>query len=149
MKLTKTWVLLCCFSLIIQIFLPQVSNAELYTWKDRNGVVRRTYYPPPADQVWGNTPSHPSVTVRDQVREPVRQDKVELFVTSWCPYCKKAIAYFESKGIAYKAYDIEKDAQAASRKNKLDGRGGVPFAIVNGTLIHGYDPDSYTNALNE
>jgi len=143
MKLTKTWVLLCCFNLIIQIFLPPDSLAKLYTWTDRNGIVRRTYYPPPADQVWKNGPSSQSTSVR----EPVRQNKVELFVTSWCPYCKKAIAYFESKGIAYKAYDIEKDAQAATRKKKLDGRGGVPFVIVNGTLIHGYAPELYAKAL--
>ncbi|WP_300157736.1 glutaredoxin domain-containing protein, partial [Solidesulfovibrio sp.] len=33
--------------------------------------------------------------------------KVENFVTSWCPYCTKTKAYFDSKGIAYTAFDIE------------------------------------------
>lgn len=142
-KLTRLCLLLCCITFIVQILLPPVSFAKLYTWTDRNGIVRRTYYPPPANQVRKNKASRQNYTVQ----QPVGKNQVELYVTSWCPYCKKAIRYFESKGIAYKAYDIEKDKQAAARKNQLDGQGGVPFAVINGTRIHGYAPDLYTQAL--
>lgn len=72
---------------------------------------------------------------------------VELYVTSWCPYCKKAIEYFRSRGIPYTAYDVEKDPGAAERKNSLDRRDGVPFAIVNGKKIHGFAPEAYARAL--
>jgi glutaredoxin len=115
----------------------------MYTWKDRNGVVRRTYYPPPPDQVWKNKPSSRSTAVR----QPVRKNEVELYVTSWCPYCKQAINYFRSKGVTPRIYDIEKDSKAAVRKKKLDGRSGVPFAVVNGQKIHGFAPDRYAAAL--
>jgi len=143
LKLIRPCLLLCCITLFVQILLPPVSTAKLYTWTDRNGVVRRTYYPPPANQVRKNKAPGPN----SQVQQPVRKNQVELYVTSWCPYCKKAIQYFQSKGIAYKAYDIEKDKQAAARKKQLDERGGVPFAVINGTRIHGYAPDLYTQAL--
>jgi glutaredoxin len=141
MKLFKSCLLLCWFTLVVQLFLPPVSYAKLYTWTDRNGTVRRTYYPPPADQVRKDSPSQPSV------QQPVGQNQVELYVTSWCPYCEKAIEYFQSRGVAYKVYDIEKDKQAAARKQQLDGRRGVPFAVVNGKRIHGYAPDAYGAAL--
>jgi glutaredoxin len=72
---------------------------------------------------------------------------VELYVTSWCPYCHKAIHYFRSRGIPFTAYDIEKDASAAQRKTRLDDRKGVPFAVVNGQKIHGFSPSAYERAL--
>ena len=68
---------------------------------------------------------------------------------NWCPYCKKAMEYFDSKDIRYKVYDIEKDKQAAIRKKVLDKQNGVPFAIVNGQGIHGYVPELYAEALKK
>jgi glutaredoxin len=74
---------------------------------------------------------------------------VELYVTSWCPYCKQAIRYFRSRGIPFTAYDIEKDAIAGRRKSELDTRGGVPFAVINGQKIRGFSPEAYEKALKE
>lgn len=139
MKLSRIYLLLCCLPLAIQLLLPTYGfSKKLHTWTDRNGVVRRTYYPPPADQVKKSTPAQ---------QTSVEENQVELYVTSWCPYCKQAEQFFQSKGISYRLYDIEQDAQAAARKKQLDGKGGVPFAMVNGTAIHGYSPQRYTNAL--
>lgn len=73
--------------------------------------------------------------------------QVELFVTSWCPYCKDAIRFFRSRGIPYKVYDIEKDVDAARRKMKLDPSPGVPFALINGYKVHGYSKEAYLQAL--
>ena len=129
--------------IVFQLCFVPVASAKLYTWIDRSGVTRRTYYPPPSDQV----------RKRNQPQQvPVSQkrtdNQVELYVTSWCPYCKQAKDFFRSKGIKIKVYDIEKDGKAAARKNKLDGRGkGVPFAVINGKYISGYAPAQYSKAL--
>ena len=73
---------------------------------------------------------------------------VELFITSWCPYCKKATNFFRSKGIPFKEYDIEKDKAAARRKKQLDKKGrGVPFALINGNPVHGFSEEAYERAL--
>ena len=74
--------------------------------------------------------------------------KVELFITTWCPYCKKAEQFFQSRGIPYVAYDVEKDKTAAQRKSQLDARPGVPFAIINGQPVHGFSEQAYLKALN-
>ena len=76
-----------------------------------------------------------------------RGPEVELYVTSWCPYCNKARNYFQSRGIPFKVYDIEKDKRAAERKKRLDYRKGVPFAVINGQRIHGYAVSAYEKAL--
>ncbi len=73
--------------------------------------------------------------------------QIELYVTNWCPYCKKAEDYLDQQGVRYRIYDIEKDADAAKRKNQLTGRRGVPFAMINGVAINGWSKDAYAEAL--
>ncbi|MGD8382367.1 MAG: glutaredoxin domain-containing protein, partial [Syntrophobacterales bacterium] len=73
--------------------------------------------------------------------------KVELYTTSWCPYCQKARDFFRSRGISFTEYDIEKDKAAAARKNRLDKKKGVPFAMINGRGIHGWSAAAYEQAL--
>lgn len=133
----------CCLCALV-ILLCQVPSvdAKLYTWVDKNGITRRTYYPPPPDQVMKKTKREPAA---NRVQE---SNKVELYVTSWCPYCKQAIDFFRSKGIKIMIYDIEKDKNAAKRKKQMDNGGGVPFAVVNGQYISGYAPSRYSSALH-
>ena len=75
------------------------------------------------------------------------QPKVELFVTSWCGYCKKAKAYLQKKEIKFTAYDIEKDLRAARRKDSLTSRKGVPFALIGSQKVTGFSELAYERAL--
>lgn len=110
-----------------------------FDWIDHNGNTRHTKYPPQPHQV-------KEYLSGGKVQEKSKA-KVDLYVTSWCPYCHKAKAFFQSRNIAVNVYDIEKDSTAAARKQTLDPQGGVPFAVVNGTGIHGYAPEQYLQAL--
>ncbi|WP_428567828.1 MAG: glutaredoxin family protein [Solidesulfovibrio sp. DCME] len=80
------------------------------------------------------------------VESPAAGPKVEIFVTSWCPYCTKTKAYFDGKGIAYTAYDIEKDAAARMRYQKY-GQRGVPLVVIGQTVIPGYSVADFEKAL--
>ena len=73
--------------------------------------------------------------------------RVEVYGTSWCPYCRKAREYFHSRGIPFADYDVEKDPAAARRKSRLDSRPGVPLVVIDGKVIYGYDPSRYAAAL--
>jgi len=74
--------------------------------------------------------------------------RIELYVTSWCPYCLKAIDFFRERGLAPTIYNIERDPAAARRKEQLDPRRGVPLAVIDGQVIYGYAPRSYQTALD-
>lgn len=78
-----------------------------------------------------------------------RNAKVEVYLASWCPWCKKTIEFFRSRGISVRTYDIEKDDSAARRKDKLDPRRGVPTTVINGRVIHGYSPGAFEDALKK
>jgi glutaredoxin len=72
---------------------------------------------------------------------------VEIYVTSWCPYCTQAIRFLQNNSIPYVAYDIEKNSEAAKRKERLSPRKGVPFAIINGKHVYGFSEQTYSRAL--
>ena len=83
----------------------------------------------------------------NKVHRNTKAPQVELYVTSWCPYCTKAKAFFDQRGIDYQAYDIERDPAAARRKQQLDSGRGVPFAVINGIKISGWSQQAYQTAL--
>jgi glutaredoxin len=72
---------------------------------------------------------------------------VELYVTDWCPYCTQAIKFLKDNRVPYVAYNIEKNSEAAKRKERLAPRQGVPFAIINGKKIYGFSAQIYSQAL--
>lgn len=67
------------------------------------------------------------------------QGEVTLYATSWCGYCAKTREFLSERGIAYTELDIEKSPEARRAYDALGGR-GVPVLKVNGTVIHGYNP---------
>lgn len=72
---------------------------------------------------------------------------VEVFVTSWCGYCRKMERFLKEKGIQYTAYDIEKDDNAARIHKELGG-GGVPVIRIGSDVVHGYNPEAVMSYLN-
>src|SRR4029077_2072119 len=55
--------------------------------------------------------------------------KVEVFVTDWCPYCQRLEAYLKSHQIQYVRFTIEKDAEAAREHRRLSN-GGIPLTRI-------------------
>lgn len=65
------------------------------------------------------------------------QPEVIMYATTWCPYCKKARAFFDKHGIAYVEYDVERDGKAWRENRKLGG-GGVPTIVVGDQVVSGF-----------
>ena len=74
------------------------------------------------------------------------QEKVILYATSWCGYCKKTRAFLESQNIPYHEYDIEKSDKGRQQYQKLRGN-GVPLIVANSEIIRGYSTSAIVNAL--
>lgn len=72
---------------------------------------------------------------------------VEVFVTSWCPYCKRLELFLRSRNIQYTRYDIEADWQGQRLYWDLGG-GGVPIVRIGSFVMRGFDPDAITKALD-
>lgn len=158
-KITASFVIL-----LVGLFISGVAIAGVYKWVDENGVVHFSDSPPTHGKQSGKVEAlsrhkggAPAVSYADHgspggssnnsKTQKHKAPTVELYVTSWCPYCKKASSFFRSRGIPFREYDIEKNKSAASRKRQLDDQKGVPFALINGQKIHGYSAAAYEKAL--
>jgi len=65
---------------------------------------------------------------------------VTLYVTGWCPYCTRARALLDRKGVAYTAIDIESAAGLRDEMmSKAAGRRSVPQIFIGDHHVGGCD----------
>ncbi len=92
----------------------------------------------------------PSINKVPALPIPVQKNlsQVEVFVTDWCPYCRRLEEFLKSKGIAYQRYNIELDKEASDKYAAL-GTSGVPVTRIGTKVIHGYNPDAILQTLKK
>ncbi len=78
---------------------------------------------------------------------------VIMYVTPFCPHCKKARKWLLEQQIPYREVDLEKDPEAAAalaRKGQSQGvsTSGVPIFEINGRLVPGFSPEDIRRALS-
>ena len=66
--------------------------------------------------------------------------EVELYTTPFCPYCVRARALFDRKGVAFTDIDITEDpGRRAEMIRRAGGRTTVPQIFIDGEHIGGSD----------
>ena len=79
--------------------------------------------------------------------------KVEIYTWKFCPFCIRAKALLNEKGVKFKEYSIDGDDDARTKMSeRAGGRRTVPQIFINGKSIGGCD-ELYelerNNKLNE
>ena len=72
--------------------------------------------------------------------------RVQMYSMEWCPYCAKAKALLNAKGIEYDEVDVTDDEAKALEMVQRTGQQGVPQFFIDGRWIGGYDNLAYLNA---
>ena len=76
----------------------------------------------------------------------VQGDKVKLYSTTWCGYCKKARAYLKSRNIPFEDIDVETTDRGRREFRDINGN-GVPVVFVGDRRMDGYDQGGLQNML--
>lgn len=158
--------------LLVFLYAAAAVAGTTYRWVDADGVTHAAKKPPQgvAAQVVTD-PDSPASTEGEEGLSSVAKSEeekpatlpeadsppaaeeptilVELYVTSWCPYCRRAEDWFRHQNIPFTAYDIEQDAAAAQRKAQLHPGRGVPLVMICGQAIPGYSVKAFKEALDE
>lgn len=74
---------------------------------------------------------------------------IEIYTKKWCPYCAKAKALLESKGLDYQAIDVTSDISREREMIRRSARRTVPQIFIEGQSIGGYDDLALLNATAE
>jgi glutaredoxin len=138
-------------------FIPPASS-QIYKWTDESGNVRFSDSPRAGvkvQKVQGDSggskteasPAAPGGPPKAEKRES-RKVKVIMYMTDWCPYCRKAREYLQSLDVDLVEYNVEKNREKAA-EFKAKGGSGVPLIDVEGTVIKGYNQDSLKSAVDD
>jgi glutaredoxin 3 len=65
--------------------------------------------------------------------------KVEIYATSWCPYCTRARQLLAAKGVTILEIDVEARPGAREEMTARSGRRTVPQIFINQTHVGGCD----------
>lgn len=66
--------------------------------------------------------------------------KVEVYTTSFCPYCVRAKSLLRAKGVPFSEIDVTDDDDLRAKMVELaGGRRTVPEIFINGKIVGGYD----------
>jgi len=126
------------------VFLSHAAHGEIYRWVDENGNVHfgdRKPQNTPTEQIKLKINTYTSVSYDTSIFE-ITPNKVMMYSTSWCGYCKKARKYFDANAIPYTDYDIEKD-HAAKRRYDLMNAEGVPVILVGKKRMNGFSESGF------
>ncbi|MEY4761353.1 MAG: hypothetical protein RLZZ200_1209 [Pseudomonadota bacterium] len=64
---------------------------------------------------------------------------VVMYATGWCPYCQRARALLQSKGVSFTEIDIEAVDGARAEMRARSGRTSVPQIFIGDRHIGGFD----------
>jgi glutaredoxin 3 len=65
--------------------------------------------------------------------------QIELYTTAWCPFCQRAKALLERRGLTYVEHRMDgREAELAEAKRRY-GHPTVPIVVIDGQLLGGCD----------
>ena len=115
--------------------------AEIYKWTDESG---RVHYSDtaskdrPVEKIKIRVNSYEHVSYEGLAGSAaVADDKVVMYSTSRCGYCKKARRYFIANNIPYEERNIEKSRRAKREYDSMNGS-GVPIILVGTKRMNGF-----------
>lgn len=136
---------------LISLLTATSVTAEIYKWIDEQGNVHFTDRPPPnqtTEKIEVKINSYTSPKIVDVDRLFGKTDKVTMYSTSWCGYCKKARNYFLSNNIAFEEYDVETTNKGKNDYEKLGG-GGVPIILMGNKRMNGFSVKKFERLYKE
>ncbi|OGN00525.1 MAG: NrdH-redoxin [Candidatus Yanofskybacteria bacterium RIFCSPHIGHO2_02_FULL_41_29] len=74
-------------------------------------------------------------------------NNIKIYSTPTCPWCKKAKAYLDEKGIVYTSVDVSNDEVAQKEMIKKSDQMGVPVLDIDGKIVIGFDKEKINELL--
>ncbi|MES2408963.1 MAG: glutaredoxin domain-containing protein [Patescibacteria group bacterium] len=75
-------------------------------------------------------------------------NKVIIYSTPTCTYCKHVKAFFKEHNVAYEEFDVAADKDKRAEMVDKSGQLGVPVTDIDGQVVVGYDESTLKQLLN-
>ena len=85
--------------------------------------------------------------VNSRISKKTPKQKVIIYSTKTCPWCKKTKEFFKKNNIKYTEKDVSKSRKNADEMIKKSGQSGVPVVNINGEIIIGFNEGKLKKSL--
>lgn len=75
------------------------------------------------------------------------ENKVVIYTTPECVYCKMTKEFFKEHNVAYGEKDVSSDEKARDSMVQKSGQLGVPVIDIDGKIIIGFDKEKISELL--
>ncbi len=76
-----------------------------------------------------------------------RRARVVVYVTSWCPACRKARRWLKRKNVRHTIYDVQRNRTAMMELRSLNPRGSIPTFKIGRQVLVGFSSAAVTRAI--
>ena len=138
---------------LITLWSLNTCGAEVFKWVDSQGNVHFGDNPPEQEKlevvklVQSNSFTQAGTNTLENAT--VQQKKIVMYTTSWCPYCKKARAYFKDKGLAFTEYNVENRPSKNKEFKALGGTGYPLILIGKQNKMQGFSVSAFEKRFNK
>ena len=66
---------------------------------------------------------------------------IRLFIKPYCPWCHKAVAWLDERGIQYQKLDVIADSRAMTEMVNLSNQRLAPVIDVDGKILADFGPE--------
>jgi len=74
--------------------------------------------------------------------------EVIIYTTNVCPWCHKAMEFFDENKIKYVEKNVQKNPDLAAELLEKSGQMGVPVIEINDEIIIGFNKERLKKTLN-
>jgi glutaredoxin len=85
----------------------------------------------------------PTKRAAERQRSVQSANKVVLYRTAWCGYCKRAAAYMQQQKIQFIERDIEVDERYHAEYKRLGGKGSIPLIQFGDQTMMGFAQEAF------
>jgi glutaredoxin 3 len=71
----------------------------------------------------------------------VKAQRIRLFIKPYCPWCRRAVAWLDERGIRYEAVDVIASSAAFAEMERLSGQTLAPVIDVDGEILADFGPE--------
>lgn len=79
----------------------------------------------------------------------VNSKSIRLFIKPYCPWCRRARAWLDARGIDYEVVDVIADEVAFDEMIRLSGQELAPVIDVDGEILADFGPQELARFWND
>ncbi len=149
---------------VLMLLSSSLLLSQIYRWRDKDGnLVISTTPPPPGTRseirgIEQRSVSSPKPNGSNASGKPVPQVdlkrsykdiKIIMYMTEWCPVCRKARAYLKSLGLRFTEYDVDNNPEKREEWIRINPRESVPVFDIEGIKMVGFSEQEIKAALEK